>query len=89
VKPEAPETATLLDVVDHIEHVASVAGVDHVGLGSDFDGVELLPEGLEDVSRFPAITAELLRRGWTEPDVRKVLGDNALRVLRAAEQTAP
>ena len=88
VKPEAPETATLSDVVDHIEHVAAVAGVDHAGLGSDFDGVDLLPEGLEDVSRFPAITAELLCRGWTEPDVRKVLGENALRVLRAAEQAA-
>jgi membrane dipeptidase len=88
VKPQSPETATLFDVVDHIEHIAAVAGVDHVGLGSDFDGVDMLPEGLEDVARFPAITAELLRRGWTEPDARKVLGENALRVLRAAEQAA-
>jgi membrane dipeptidase len=88
VKPEAPESATLFDVVDHIEHIAGVAGVDHVGLGSDFDGVDMLPEGLEDVSRFPAITAELLRRGWTEPDARKVLGENALRTLRSAEHTA-
>ena len=65
-----------------------MAGIDQVGIGSDFDGVELLPDGLEDASRYPAITVELLRRGWPEQDIRKVLGDNARRVLRAAEETA-
>jgi membrane dipeptidase len=76
------------DVADHVEYVAEVAGIDHVGLGSDFDGVDLVPEGLDDASCYPAITAELLRRGWREPEVRKVLGTNALRVLRVAEQIA-
>jgi len=76
------------DVVDHIEYIADVAGIDAVGLGSDFDGMTLTPQGLEDVSCYPAITEELLRREWSEPDVRKVLGDNTLRVLEAAEQTA-
>ena len=71
------------DVVDHIEYIAEVAGVDHVGLGSDFDGVDVLPLGLGDVSTYPAITIELLQRAWTEPDIRKVLGENALRVLAA------
>jgi membrane dipeptidase len=75
-------------VVDHIEHVARVAGVGSVGLGSDFDGVELLPVGLEDASRYPAITEELLRRGWDEDDVHGVLGGNALRVIAEAEAVA-
>jgi len=75
-------------VVDHIEHIAAVAGVDGVGLGSDFDGMTLTPVGLEDVSCYPAITEELLRRGWSEPDIRKVLGENTLRVLEAAEHAA-
>ncbi len=72
-------------VADHIEHIARVAGVDHVGLGSDFDGMHLVPAGLEDVSRYPGITAELLARDWSETHVRKVLGENALRVLAAAD----
>jgi len=76
------------DVVDHIEHIASVAGVDAVGLGSDFDGMTMVPEGLEDVSCYPAITDELLARSWTEGDIRKVLGENALRVLRHAYDVA-
>jgi membrane dipeptidase len=71
------------EVVDHIEHVAGVAGVAHVGLGSDYDGVDVTPVGLEDVACYPAITAELLRRNWADSDVRCVLGDNALRVLAA------
>ncbi len=74
---------TVSDVVDHIEHIAEVAGVDHVGIGSDFDGVEVTPVGLEDVSTYPAITVELLARGWQDLDIRKVLGENALRVLAA------
>jgi membrane dipeptidase len=75
-------------VVDHIQHVAAVGGVDHVGLGGDYDGVEVLPVGLEDVSCYPAITVELLTRGWSEPDIRKVLGENAMRALRQAEDVA-
>jgi len=77
------DRGTVADVVDHVEHVVAVSGVDHVGLGSDFDGIDLTPVGLEDVSTFPAITAELLVRGWNEGDIKKVLGLNALRVLAA------
>jgi len=80
--------ATLRQVADHIEHIRDVAGVDAVGLGSDFDGITQVPGGLEDVSKFPDLIAELLRRGWSEQDVRKVAGLNALRVLRAAERVA-
>ena len=72
------------DVVDHLEHLARVTGIDGVGLGSDFDGMTMTPGGLEDVSCYPAITAELLERGWSEGDVRKVLGENTLRVLEDA-----
>ncbi len=78
-------TATL---ADHIDHVVRVAGIDHVGLGSDYDGVTSLPVGMEDVSRFPWLTAELLRRGYSDDDVRKVLGGNLIRVMRQAEQVA-
>jgi membrane dipeptidase len=80
--------ATLAQVADHIEHIRSVAGVDHVGLGSDFDGISTTPVGLEDVSRFPALIAELLRRGWPPGDVKKVAGENILRVMREAESAA-
>ena len=80
--------ATLSQVADHIEHIRDVAGVDAVGLGSDFDGITEVPVGLEDVSKFPDLLAELLRRGWSEQDIRKVAGLNALRVLRAAEGAA-
>jgi membrane dipeptidase len=80
--------ATLAQVADHIEHIRDVAGVDAVGLGSDFDGITEVPVGLEDVSKFPDLLAELLRRGWSEEDVKKVAGLNALRVLRAAERAA-
>ena len=80
--------ATLAQVADHIDHIRAVAGVDHVGLGSDFDGITEVPVGLEDVSKFPDLIAELLRRGWSEADVRKVAGLNALRVLRATEEVA-
>jgi len=79
---------TLAQVADHIDHVRSVAGVDHVAYGSDFDGISSAPAGLEDVSKFPALTAELLRRGYTELEVKKVLGLNLLRVMRAAEAAA-
>ena len=80
--------ATLSEVADHIEHVRKVAGVDHVGIGSDFDGIEHGPEGLEDVSRFPALFAELIRRGWSDADLKKLAGENMLRALRQAETTA-
>jgi membrane dipeptidase len=84
----AKPSATLKDVADHIEYVRQVAGVDHVGLGSDFDGIEEWPVGLENVSKYPDLIAELLRRGWTEADIRKLAGLNILRVLRKAEETA-
>jgi membrane dipeptidase len=73
-------------VADHIEHIAKIAGIDHVGIGSDYDGVSALPQGLEDVACFPNLTAELLRRGYSEGDVKKVLGGNVLRVMREAEE---
>lgn len=75
-------------VADHFEHLRQVAGVDHLGLGSDFDGITGTPIGLEDVSTFPALLAELLRRGWREDDVKKVAGLNVLRVMRATERVA-
>jgi membrane dipeptidase len=73
-------------VIDHIEHVARVAGVDHVCLGSDFDGVFAAPAGLEDVSKMPFVTRELLKRGFSAEDVKKVLGENVLRVMEANER---
>jgi len=86
-RDRAPK-ATLAQVADHMEHLRQVAGVDHVGLGSDFDGISSVPVGLEDVSKFPDLIAELLRRGWTAADVRKVAGLNILRVMRGAEAVA-
>ncbi|MDX1531579.1 MAG: dipeptidase [Rhodothermales bacterium] len=80
--------ADLDALMAHVEHAIEVAGIDHVGLGSDFDGVPSLPAGMEDATRLPWITYELLRRGYSEADVRKVLGGNALRVLREAERVA-
>jgi membrane dipeptidase len=80
--------ATLAQVADHIEHVREVAGVDHVGLGGDFDGTDQLPDGLEDVSCYPALIAELMRRGWTAQDCGKLAGGNILRVMRDAARTA-
>jgi membrane dipeptidase len=73
-------------VIDHIEHVARVAGVDHVCLGSDFDGVPAMPAGLEDASKMGFVTTELLRRGFSDGDVKKVLGENVLRVMEANER---
>jgi len=73
-------------VIDHIQHIADVAGIDHVCLGSDFDGIPLAPAGLDDVSKMPFITRELLRRGFDASAVRKVLGENVLRVLSANER---
>ena len=81
--------ATLQDVADVIEHVKQLAGADHVGIGSDFDGVDDdLPLGLEDQSTYPALFAELVRRGWSDADLRKLAGDNVLRALTQAEKAA-
>jgi len=77
--------ATLSQVADQIEYVRKVAGVDHVGIGSDFDGITEVVQGLEDVSTFPALFAELARRGWTDNDLRKLAGENLLRVFAQAE----
>ncbi len=81
-------TASLDDLLDHIDHAVEVAGVDHVGLGSDFDGVPNLPSGMEDVTKLPWITYGLLKRGYSDEDVRKILGGNTLRVLADAERVA-
>ena len=80
--------ATLAQVADHVEHVREVAGVEHVGLGGDFDGTEDLPDGLGDVSCYPALVAELLERGWSEQDCAALAGGNVLRVMREAESAA-
>jgi membrane dipeptidase len=79
--PDVPVT----EVVNHIEHIAKIAGYDSVCLGSDFDGAPAMPRGLEDVSKLPIITALLRQRGWTEANIRKLLGENILRVLAASE----
>jgi membrane dipeptidase len=84
----AEPRASLADVANHMDHVRQVAGADHVGIGGDFDGITTVPAGLEDVSKYPALVAELLRRGWPDEDVRKALGLNVLRVMRRAEEVA-
>jgi membrane dipeptidase len=76
------------DVVDHIEHVIELAGIDHVGIGSDFDGIDSGPTGLEDVSTYPNLIEELLTRGHSEEDIRKICGENLLRVWSEVELTA-
>lgn len=80
--------ATLAQVADHIDHIRKVAGIDHVGIGSDFDGITSTPVGLEDVSCYPRLTEELLRRGYSESDVHKVLGGNVLRAFGRAGEVA-
>lgn len=75
-------------IVDHIDHIVKVAGIDHVGIGSDFDGIPSAPAGMEDVSKLPAIRAELKRRGYTEADVRKIMGENFMRVFAEVERIA-
>ena len=79
---------TVHDLLDHIDHVVKVAGIDHVGLGSDYDGVSALPMQLEDVSTYPVITQGLLDRGYTEADIRKVLGGNVMRVFEQVERVS-
>ncbi len=79
---------TVARVADHVEHVRDVAGVEHIGLGGDFDGTTFLPEGLTDVSMYPNLFAELLRRGWSERDLKLLAGENLLRTMREAEAIA-
>lgn len=83
-----PPPVTVRDVADHVDHVRKVAGIDAVGIGSDFEGYLGVVEGLEDVSRFPALLTELARRGYSRADLRKVAGQNFLRVFRGAERAA-
>ena len=80
--------ASMAQVADHIDHIRKVAGINSIGLGSDFDGITTVPQNLEDVSKFPLLTAELLRRGYSKDDLRKILGQNVLRVMRQVEQVA-
>ena len=80
--------ATISDVADHIDHIRKVAGIDHIGLGGDFDGITQTVKDLDNVSTYPALTAELMRRGYSDGDLRKILGLNVLRVVRAAEQVS-
>lgn len=80
--------ATIDDVIRHIEHVRELAGIDHIGIGADFDGITSVPVGLEDVSTFPALFEELARRGWSEEDMRKVAGENVMRAWRESEEAA-
>jgi len=75
-------------LIDHIDHIVKVAGIDHVGIGADFDGANDMPEGARDVSMLPNITYELLKRGYSEQDIRKILGENLLRVMTQAERVA-
>jgi membrane dipeptidase len=75
-------------LIDHIDHIVKVAGIDHVGIGADFDGANDMPEGAKDVSMLPNITYELLKRGYSEADIRKILGENFLRVFAEAERVA-
>jgi len=79
---------TLQEVADHIDHIRQIAGIDHVGLGSDFEGIPDMPRGLEGVDHFPALLAELMRRGWTDAEVAKVAGGNLLRAMASVEQVA-
>lgn len=78
---------SVADVADHVEYIRDLAGIDHVGLGSDFDGISFTVTGLEDVSKFPALLEELIRRGWTDAELRKLMGENFLRVLEAADRS--
>jgi membrane dipeptidase len=88
-RDEHPRPEARLDqVADHIEHVAAIAGIEHVGIGGDYDGTPFTTVGLEDVSCYPALIAELLDRGWSDADVAALTGRNVLRALRGAESVA-
>jgi len=82
------EPGTLAQVADHIDHIVKVSGIDHVGYGADFGSLSNHPKGLEDVSRYPYLTAELLRRGYTDEQVKKIIGGNVLRVMRQVEEAS-
>ena len=82
------QPGSIFDVCDHIDHVKKIAGIDHIGLGSDFDGIPIVPRQLEDVSTYPVITQELLNRGYSAADIHKIMSGNILRVMRAAEAKA-
>ncbi len=83
-----PPRATLDDVVAHIDHIRKIAGIDAIGIGSDFDGIDCAPVGLEDVSKFPNLTRALLEDGYSAAEIRKIYGGNLLRVMRAVEHVA-
>ncbi|MGH8639304.1 MAG: dipeptidase, partial [Burkholderiales bacterium] len=80
--------ATIADVADHVDHIRKIAGIEHIGLGGDFDGISQVVQGLEDVSTYPALTAELLRRGYSDEDIGRINNSNILRVMREAERVA-
>jgi membrane dipeptidase len=88
MRPFKPPLVTIGQLADHFDHVRKTAGVDHIGIGADYDGNTAWPAGLEDVSRYPWVFAELIRRGWSDADLKKVAGGNVLRALRGAEATA-
>jgi membrane dipeptidase len=88
VRAHPAPKVSLTEVADHIEHVRRIAGIDHVGLGSDFDGIPATPVGLEGVDKYPGLLAELMRRGWTNKEVAKLAGENILRVLASVERVA-
>jgi membrane dipeptidase len=88
VRTHPKPTATITDVVAHVEHVREVAGVDHVGIGGDYDGTDSLPVGLEDVTGYPRLVAALLERGWSDDEVGRLVRGNILRVLRDVESVA-
>lgn len=79
--PENHPLPSIKDVADHIDHAVRIAGIDHVGLGSDFDGIEIAPSGLEDISKYPSLLEELRSRGYTEEEISKISGENFLRLL--------
>jgi membrane dipeptidase len=80
--------ATIGEVADHVDHIRKIAGIDHIGIGSDFDGITQTVKDLDNVSTYPRLTAELLRRGYSDEDVKKILGLNVLRVMREAEKVS-
>ncbi len=88
VRQGDPRNVTLADVVDHIDYIKNKIGVEHIGIGSDFDGITQVPVGLTDVSHFVDLTVELINRDYTDEEIKQVLGLNVLRVLREAERVA-
>ena len=86
---DPPPVATIRQVADHVEHVREVAGVEHVGLGGDYDGCDPMPQGLDDVSTYPALLAELTERHWSDDDLARLTCRNSIRVLRDADRTLP